>query len=198
MSFEIIGSSDSIAVDARVVAATNRNLMEEVSRGRFREDLYWRLNVVPVVLPPLRARVEDIPLLLNFYVDKLNGLYDRCVYLDETAMLRLCAYQWPGNVRELSNMVERLVIMAEKNTITGEDLPFNVSCVGGNQLPEMDSGCCNQDNLGSEVERLERRSILQALKETNGIQQKASKLLGITPRQLGYRIKKYGIDLRNL
>jgi Nif-specific regulatory protein len=197
-TFERIGSSESIAVDARVVAATNRNLMEEVSKGRFREDLYWRLNVVPVVLPPLRARVEDIPLLLNFYTDKLNGLYGRCVCLDEAAMLKLCAYQWPGNVRELSNMVERLVIMAEKNTITSQDLPFNVSTGAGTAFPVMDGGCSSQDNLGNEVERLERRSILQALRETNGIQQKASRLLGITPRQLGYRIKKYGIDLRNL
>ena len=113
-------------------------------------------------------------------------------------MLKLCAYQWPGNVRELSNMVERLVIMAEKNTITSQDLPFNVSTGAGTAFPVLDGGCSSQDNLGNEVERLERRSILQALRETNGIQQKASRLLGITPRQLGYRIKKYGIDLRNL
>jgi Nif-specific regulatory protein len=197
-SFERIGSSESIAVDARVVTATNRNLMEEVEKGRFREDLYWRLNVVPVVLPPLRARVEDIPLLLSFYVDKFNGLYDRSVFIGESAMMKLCAYHWPGNVRELSNMVERLVIMAEKNAVTSEDLPFNVSSGGSTRLPAVKGCGCSQEDLGSEVERLERRSILQALKETHGIQQKASRLLGITPRQLGYRIKKYEIDLRNL
>ena len=146
----------------------------------------------------MRARIEDIPLLLNFYIDKLNGLYDRCVRLDEAAVAELCVYQWPGNVRELSNMVERLVIMAEKDTISVEDLPSNVTSGVGAHFPVENNGGCIQENLGSEVERLERSSILQALRETNCIQQKASRLLGITPRQLGYRIKKYGIDLRNL
>ncbi len=197
-SFERIGSSESTAVDVRVVAATNRNLLEEVTRGNFREDLYWRLNVVPVLLPPLRSRAEDVPLLLNFYVDKFNRMYKHCVRLEEFAVSQLTEYDWPGNVRELSNMVERLVIMAEKDVICAEDLPFNFSSNAPTcQLP-LESEADYQENLGNEVERLERRHIVKALKENKGVQQRASKVLGITPRQLGYRIKKYGIDLHNL
>ena len=197
-SFERIGSSESVSVDVRVVAATNRNLLEEVNQGNFREDLYWRLNVVPVVLPPLRERAEDVPLLLNFYVNKFNQFYDRCVRIEDDAVAQLSAYQWPGNVRELSNMVERLVIMAEKELITEEDLPFSLSANSSSQATSLNVVCCTPDNLGHEVERLERRQIVRALKENRGVQQRASRVLGITPRQLGYRIKKYGIDLHNL
>ena len=197
-TIERIGSSQSVAVDARVVAATNRNLLEEVGRGNFREDLYWRLNVVPVLLPPLRNRREDIPLLLNFYVNKFNRLHHRCVQLDAAVTERLQGYQWPGNVRELSNMVERMVIMAEKETVTTEDLPFNISPPDSLHMSNLEVFSCEIGNLGSEVERLERRHIIKALKETNGVQQRASRVLGITPRQLGYRIKKFGIDVRDL
>jgi Nif-specific regulatory protein len=197
-SFERIGSSESTAVDVRVVAATNRNLLEEVTRGNFREDLYWRLHVVPVLLPPLRARPDDVPLLLNFYVNKFNRIHNRCVRVEETAVAKLIDYGWPGNVRELSNMVERLVIMAEKDTVAEEDLPFNFFANAPACNPVINTDACVQDNLGHEVERLERQHIVKALKENSGVQQRASRVLGITPRQLGYRIKKYGINLHNL
>ncbi len=196
-AFERIGSSTSRTVDARVVTATNRNLLDEVAKGNFREDLYWRLNVVPIVLPPLRERVEDVPLLLNFYVEKFNRIFNRSVYFHPDAACRLQGYAWPGNVRELANMVERLVIMAEKEIITEHDLPLNTVCRAP-RAETMENAAFVQDNLGSEVELLERRHIVQALKETNGVQQKASKALGITPRQLGYRIKKYEIDLKSI
>ncbi len=145
-SFERIGSSESTAVDVRVVAATNRNLLEEVTQGNFREDLYWRLNVVPVLLPPLRARPEDVALLLNFYVSKFNRLHNRCVRVEESAVAQLTTYEWPGNVRELSNMVERLVIMAEKDTISEEDLPFNFSTNAPACKTAMPIQPCAQDN----------------------------------------------------
>jgi len=196
-TFERIGSSTSIAVDARVVAATNRNLLEEVAKGCFREDLYWRLHVVPIVLPPLRDRGDDVPLLLRFYVDKFNCLYSRNVGLTEAAVSRLQAYAWPGNVRELANMVERLVIMAEGDVVAESDLPIGAAPSSLN-LPPREAFSCAQEDLGSEVERLERTHIIQALKQNKGIQQKASRVLGITPRQLGYRIKKYNINLKNL
>ena len=142
-TFERIGTSESSYVDARVVAATNRNLQDEVARGRFREDLYWRLNVVPIVMPPLRARRQDIPLLLNHYVEQFNRAYSRNVLLDNQAVNKLQDYPWPGNVRELANMVERLVIMCEKNEITEEDLPANVAdievvrCIHGDAAPQV-------------------------------------------------------------
>ena len=197
-NFERIGSSESVFVDVRVVAATNRNLLEEVANGHFREDLYWRLNVVPVELPPLRDRAEDVPLLLDFYIDKFNRMYDRCVRLDPAAVERLTQYHWPGNVRELSNLVERLVIMAERDGVTKEDLPCNLSACVSKPATAADAVDNGHEDLGSEVERLERRHIIQALRENSGIQQRASRALGITPRQLGYRLKKYGIDLRKI
>ena len=197
-SFERIGSSESVKVDARVVAATNRNLLEEVGRGNFREDLYWRLNVVPVELPPLRARSEDVPLLLDFYMKKFNRTYQRNVSFEPSVIDILVQYKWPGNVRELANMVERLVIMAERDEITPEDLPFGFSGGSVTALPEVNVPSDSGINLGGEVEQLERRRIVKALRENKGVQQRASKVLGLTPRQLGYRIKKYGIDLRKL
>jgi Nif-specific regulatory protein len=197
-SFERIGSSESISVNARVVAATHRNLREEVDKGNFREDLYWRLNVVPVLLPALRDRVEDVPLLLDFYINRFNDSYGRTLRITESALARLCAYHWPGNVRELSNLVERLVIMTERDIVTEEDLPF-AFCVNSPAGISSVAGVCSPpEDLGIEVAQLERRQILKALKVSGGVQQKASGILGITPRQLGYRIKKYGIDLHNL
>jgi Nif-specific regulatory protein len=196
--FERVGSSDSNLLDVRVVAATHRNLMEEVIKGTFREDLFWRLNVVPIVLPPLRDRAEDIPLLLNYYLEKFNRLHHRDVHLDLAVVLRLKAYSWPGNVRELANTVERLVIMTDRETITEADLPANILCPaapygnGGQRCP------LPAEALGDQVQQLELRQIVQALKEADGIQQHAARTLGITPRQLGYRIRKYQIDLRHL
>ena len=196
-TFERIGSSTSVVVNVRVVTATNRNLLQEIAKGCFREDLYWRLNVVPIVLPPLRQRRDDVPLLLDFYVEKFNLLYDRYVRLTDSAVDRLKDYTWPGNVRELGNLVERLVIMADSELVAEGDLPFNAQF---RELPEQakEQPSCVREDLGSEVERLERMHIIQALKQNRGIQQRASKDLGITPRQLGYRIKKYEIDVKSL
>jgi len=195
-SFERIGSSKSVIVDVRVVAATHRNLHAEVIDGKFREDLYWRLNVVPVELPPLRERTEDVPLLLEFYLKKFNRLHHRSVRIEPSAMKQLMAYTWPGNVRELANMVERLVVMSEKEVIEKEDIQFTQFTDTSSQLTVKSLDAAAQDKLGIEVERLERVKIIKALKDNRGIQLRASRALGITPRQLGYRIKKYGIELK--
>lgn len=196
-TFEPIGTSESIQVNVRVVAATNRNLLEEIAKGRFREDLYWRLNVVPIVIPPLRFRAGDVSQLLNFYLQKFNAGHQRKIHFSDAAIEDLCGYHWPGNVRELANMVERLVIMAERDEITQADLPSFVK--GESVVSAQPNGkTALTENLGNEVERLERSQIVQALKTCNGIQQRASHLLGITPRQLAYRIKKYGINPRRL
>lgn len=194
--FERIGSSESMSVHARIVAATNRNLFEEVRKGTFREDLYWRLNVVPVELPPLRDRAEDIPLLLDFYMDKFNRMYDRRVRLGQTAIDRLTAYRWPGNVRELANFVERLVIMTEKDVIIGDELPFHPASNTSESIPVSTIPIPGNVNLVGEIEGLERSRIIKALRENNGVKQRAARSLGVTPRQLGYRIKKYGIVLK--
>ena len=197
-SFERIGSSETLQANARVVAATHRNLPEEVAKGNFREDLYWRLNVVPVELPPLRSRAEDIPLLLDYYICKFNRMYDRRVQFAPMVIGQLTRYQWPGNVRELSNIVERLVIMAEKETILLEDLPFGFSAKKTGLLPVPADTSDRQGDLENEIEQLERLRIIRALKDCRCIQERASAVLGLTPRQLGYRIKKYKIDLRTI
>ncbi len=197
-SFERIGSSRSQSVDVRVVAATNRDLESEVRRGNFREDLYWRLNVVPIVLPPLRKRREDILLLASHYLQKFNQIYGQAVRMDDEALAALTQYRWPGNVRELANTIERFVIMADKALIGQEDLPTNLTMAPTIRPPVPDASNGNGDNLNQEVQALEKKRIIKALRENNCIQNRASLALGITPRQLGYRIKKYQIDLRKI
>ncbi len=197
-SFERIGSSRSQAVNVRVVAATNRDLESEVQRGNFREDLYWRLNVVPIVLPPLRERREDIPLLAAHYLAKFNQAYGQSVRLEDNALAALFQYRWPGNVRELANTIERFVIMAEKDRIRLADLPANLTLERDIGIPEGGALTGQEENLHREVEQLEKKRIIKALQENNLIQNRASLALGITPRQLGYRIKKYQIDLRKI
>ncbi|MFZ2632387.1 MAG: sigma 54-interacting transcriptional regulator [Desulfosalsimonadaceae bacterium] len=197
-SFEKIGSTSSVQVDVRVVAATNRNLFEEVRKGHFREDLYWRLNVVPIVLPPLRKRTGDIPLLADHYLHKFNQLYHRRVRISPKAMELLEYYSWPGNVREFANTIERLVIMLESDIVTPDDLPFNLNP----ELKEKPVICpgsmAEKTDLKKEIESIEREQIIRALKDNNYIQNRASRSLGITLRQFGYRLKKYDINFKRL
>ncbi len=192
-TFERVGSSRSMKADVRIIAATNRNLEEEARKGTFRADLYWRLNVVAIVLPPLRERQKDVPLLVDYYLKKFNKAYGKNVRAGAAVMESMVKYPWPGNVRELANTIERLVIMAEKDLLETEDLPYNLVSEGV-VLPQshaFDAGT----SLGAEVKTLERQRIIKALKDNNFIQQKTALALGITPRKLAYRIKKYGIDL---
>ena len=197
-TFERIGSAEPITVDVRVVAATNRNLLEKIRKGNFREDLYWRLNVVPIVLPPLKDRKEDIPLLIEHYLKKFNKLYHRNIRLADSAISGLMQYQWPGNVRELANMIERFVIMAEYDIIGPEDLPLNLKLDSEMMLFTPSSSNTESASLNFEIQHLERERIIAALKKNNFNQQKTSLALGISPRQLGYRIKKYGIAYKRL
>lgn len=197
-TFERIGSSTPIHVDVRVVTATNRNLLDEVKKGNFREDLYWRLNVVPIVLPPLRERVADIPLLLDFYAEKFNQRNGCHVHISESAISSLMRYSWPGNVRELANAVERLVVMAENDTILLEDLPASLKTSRDNGPAPNRVSSPDGDNMREEVERLEKGEIIRALRENNFVKQRAARMLGITPRQLSYRVTKYAIDMRKL
>ncbi len=192
-TFERVGSSKNMKADVRIIAATNRNLEEEARKGNFRSDLYWRLNVVSIVLPPLRERLKDIPLLADFYLKKFNRAYGKDVRAGAAAMESMVKYSWPGNVRELANTLERLVIMAEKDVIETEDLPYNLVSEG--VTPHQRSVFDTDTSLGNEVKNLERQRIIKALRENNFVQQKTAYALGITPRKLAYRIKKYNIDL---
>ena len=185
--FESVGSEKTIKVDVRIIAATSRNLEHFVSQGKFREDLYYRLNVIPLLLPPLREREEDIPLLIDYFLKKFNQENDRSVVLEKNALQVLLNYNWPGNVRELENTIERLVIMSRGNKINVPDLPASLSI---RRMKSSDSLV----SLTTNVEEIERVNILDALDKTGWVQAKAARLLGITPRQIGYKIKKYGIE----
>lgn len=198
-SFERLGGTKSIKVDVRIIAATHKNLEEMVEKGLFREDLYWRLNVVPLFIPPLRERKEDIPLLIEHFLQKFNHYYAKNVKFTSEAIEKLIHYPFPGNVRELENLVERLVLLSEKDSIESFEVEkfliyknFSQSLDQTNLNPKSSS---TSKGLLNEIEALEKQKILKALRECNFNQSKAAKILGLTRRQLNYRLKKYFKDL---
>jgi len=191
-----LGDSGSKTVDVRIIAATSKNLRQEVAAGRFREDLFYRLNVMPVSLPPLRDRTDDIPLLCDFFIKKFNEKFGKKVKrISSDAMNRLLFYHWPGNVRELENTMERAVILTEDPVISPEVLHMeysqeNTPGFGENENPDESGG----HSLKAAKERLEKKYIIRALKETNGNRTQTSKLLGISHPSLLSKMKQYGIS----
>ncbi|NCO84542.1 MAG: nif-specific transcriptional activator NifA [Nitrospirae bacterium CG02_land_8_20_14_3_00_44_33] len=188
--FERVGGEKTTKVDVRLIAATSRNLEALVSEGKFREDLYYRLNVVPVFLPSLREKIEDLPLLVEYFLKKYNEENHKSVSITSDTLNVLVSYDWPGNVRELENTIERLVVMSRQKVITPSDLPFNIR----DYTLRAKYASQIKDALPSTIEDIEKTKILDAIKRTGGIQAKAARLLGITPRQIGYKIKKYNIQ----
>lgn len=186
--FERVGSERTTKVDVRLVAATSRNLEELILKGKFREDLFYRLNVVPIFMPPLRERKEDIPLLVESFLKRFNEENNKNVSLSPEALRVLVDYSWPGNVRELENAMERLVVMSGRDVIKPTDLPINIKIPSHN-------GILQKESLMAGIEDIERSSILDALEKSGGVQVKAARMLGITPRQIGYKIKKYAIEV---
>jgi DNA-binding NtrC family response regulator len=185
-SFERLGSSKTIDVDVRLIGATNRDLSEMIKDNSFREDLYYRLNVIPINMPPLRERRGDIKLLAEHFLAR----YAPAKKLSAAAMEELENYPWPGNVRELQNTIERTTILCHENLVDADDLPEEVrrrttTAVDGIKLPAD----------GVEMEEVERGLITQALERTNGNRTRAAALLGISRHTLLYRIDKYGITL---
>lgn len=179
-----VGSSQKMAVDVRITSATNRDLVKEIQEGRFREDLYYRLKVVPILVPPLRERRDDILPLVHFFLTHFSekNSMDKPELLDDARQF-LLRYDWPGNVRELKNTIERAVIVCEDNLITIEDLGF--------LEPEQESLAAGSD--GSLAE-LEREEILRVLRQFDGNKTRAAKQLGINRKTLREKLKKYGID----
>jgi Nif-specific regulatory protein len=196
-SFERLGGTKSLKVDVRIIAATHRNLEEMVKVGLFREDLYWRLNVVPLFIPPLRERPEDIPLLIDHFLKKFNLLYKKDLKIQPEAVERLLSYTFPGNVRELENLIERLVLLTERDHIDTEDVdrvlrlkdPASQDLSLKNRALKTDQS--KKGGLLSELEELEKEKIIAVLKACNYNQSKAARELGLTRRQLSYRIQKY-------
>ncbi|MGV1098015.1 nif-specific transcriptional activator NifA [Thiovibrio sp. JS02] len=211
--FERLGGTQTIKVNVRIIAATNRSLEECVEQGTFRADLFYRLNVVPVVLPPLRERREDIPLLLDHFLRESNRMNSRDVRLSSPVVQLLCAYHWPGNVRELQNLLERLVIMADSDTIVSQELPSYVTAAPETTEPNAPS--CRMPTAGAgradtgresptaidkpkSLRDMEKEELLTALKRHGWVQARAARELGLTQRQMGYRIKKFAIALPRL
>jgi len=192
-AFERVGGSRSLTVDVRIIAATNADLEEAVRARRFREDLYYRLHVVPVVLPPLRERKEDIPLLVGHFLQRFNAENRKGLKISSAAMDLIVGYDWPGNVRELENCIERMVVMARREVVAPEDVPLPISLHTPVPTPRVPLPETPAATLPRAVAEIERERLLEALRRSGGVQTRAAALLGITPRQLGYKLKKYHI-----
>jgi two-component system, NtrC family, response regulator PilR len=186
-TFRRIGGGEDIKVDVRIISATNQNLKEKVKKGEFREDLYFRLNVIPIHMPPLRQRKEDIPLLTRHFIEKYAREFGKEVRtISSYAMELLMEYAFPGNIRELENIIERGVAMETSNIILPENLMLST---------ELDIDIPDQGiDLTAELEKIEKKTIEKALQKTKGIKTKAAELLGITSDSLKYRIEKLGVE----
>jgi two-component system NtrC family response regulator len=192
MEFERVGGTRTIKVDVRVVAASNRELKEEVEAGRFREDLFYRLNVVHLNLPPLRHRQEDIPLLASHFISKYvkENLRDKTRITPE-ALKVLVQYAWPGNVRELENVIERAVILCSNNVISPHDLPGELAPSPSESKLEIDRFIPLHTPLPEALDTIEEQMIRRALEKSGQVQVRAAEILGITKSLLQYKLKKY-------
>jgi Nif-specific regulatory protein len=187
-------------VDVRIIAATNRPLEQEIEEGRFREDLYYRLNVLPVQMPPLRERKEDIPDLVRFMAQRIGAKQGRSLEVTESALRLLVRHDWPGNVRELENTVERAAIMTDSGVIDrdvvvdagladGFEAPAPAGTAPGPAPPPADLDDPDMD---------ERERVIAALEQAGWVQAKAARLLGMTPRQVAYRVRMLNIKVRRI
>ena len=186
-SFKRVGGLNDIRVNVRVIAATNRNLEQSVKEGKFREDLYYRLQVMPIVLPPLRERTGDIPLLARYYIDTFNREFRKKIKgVTAEAIALLEKYHWPGNVREMRNVVERAMLLARGDKLEAAD--FNL--IGGTSAPAL----FELPAQGVNLEEVEKQLLLQALSRADGNQTHAGQLLGLNRDQVRYRIEKFGLQ----
>jgi Nif-specific regulatory protein len=221
--FERVGGNKSIKVDVRVIAATNRNMEEDVAKGVFRADLYYRVNVVSIFLPPLRERIEDIPPLVEHFLDKFNKENERKVSISLEAMAVMLKCSWPGNVRELENCVERTATMTRTNSIKDVDLPCQQNkcfsqalqhygqvqkvipialaepAAGATNLPQTSGSESDEANAAVEPALMtERERLVWAMEQCGWVQAKAARLLNLTPRQIGYALSRYNIEVKRL
>lgn len=188
--FVRVGGGKTISVDVRLISATNKNLEELMARGAFRSDLFYRINVVPVTIPPLRKRKEDILLLAKHFLDKHAGVGKKKI--SPEAMDILIAYDWPGNVRELENIIERIVVLTTSDTITPDDVPSSLKTESRVELIKL--GVLDGRISFEDAEKeFERDIIIEALKKSNFVQTRAADLLGISRRILKYKMDKYSI-----
>lgn len=186
--FERVGSASTIAVDVRIIATSNRNLKEYIAEGRFREDLFYRLNVIPIHLPPLEERIEDIPNLIDHFIDKYNSENGRIIKGIEAPALRMfMKYHWPGNVRELENLVERAVVTSKSDYLTEDDFPVELALGRvGDDVPGL--------RVPMRLEEGNKYLILKTLEKYNGNKTKAAEALGITTRTIRNKLQEYSVD----
>ena len=192
--FYRVGGSTTIKVDVRFIASTNQNLEKMVQEGRFREDLYYRLNVFTLHQPPLRERKEDIPLLVEYFLQKLAKEVD----ISSVALQMMMAYAWPGNIRELKNIIESAAVIAENGFIEPAQLPAKITGVFNNSESNTVSLPAANLPLDERLKEIEKSMIIEALRKTGGVQVRATELLGINQRSLWHRIKKHGIDVKSI
>jgi two-component system, NtrC family, response regulator PilR len=193
-TFRRIGGAEDIKVDVRIISATNQNLQERVKTGEFREDLYYRLNVIPIFIPPLRQRREDIPLLIENFIAKYAKMFNKEIRnISSYAMELLMNYNFPGNIRELENIIERSVAMESSNIILPESLALYSNTADGESkfdIEVTEKGI----NLNTEMEKIERKMIEKALQRAKGSKKRTAELLNITFDSLRYRMEKLGIE----
>ena len=186
-SFRRLGGGSDIRVDVRLIAATNRNLEDEVAKHRFRADLFFRLNVLPIAMPALRTHADDIPLLVEYFIDSFNTEFrKRVLGATPAAYTVLQAYGWPGNVRELRNVIERAMLLSDGERLDARDFAAMAKPVGADNDFELPA-------TGVDLEQIERTLLVQALRRCNGNQTRAGALLGLNRDQIRYRIEKYGL-----
>ena len=188
--FERVGGAKTVKVNVRLVAATNRDLEQMVKDGEFREDLYYRLNVIPIDLPPLRERGEDIKQLVNFFLERAIKNHKKRVLITDEAMDKLMMYPWPGNVRELENTIERIVLMGDESGISASDMQLLLPALKSEKLLDV---CKSIPFENRTLEELEKEAIESAIERCGGSSNEAAKMLGITVRQIRYKLEKYGI-----
>ncbi|MGA2467494.1 MAG: sigma-54 dependent transcriptional regulator [Thermodesulfobacteriota bacterium] len=191
--FNRVGGSEKIKVDVRLIAATNKDLNQLIKKGSFREDLYYRINVFPIVIPPLGGRKEDIPLLIDHFISKFNIENNKNVKgISKEALELMMQYKWPGNIRELGSMIERMIALTSNDYIQANEIPFSLK-----NIPKIEG--LKESVFNGKVsflqaeEEFEREIILDALKRTNYIQSHAAELLGISRRILKYKMDRLGI-----
>jgi two-component system response regulator AtoC len=191
-TFRRVGGTEDLQVDVRIVAATNRRLEDEVAEGRFRADLFYRLRVLPIELPPLRHRASDIPLLATAFIERFNAEFGKRVDgLSAEALAMLHQHSWPGNVRELLNVIERAVLLTEGRAISPEVLPPEISHSGpAAERP----GAFELGPEGVDLDRLERDLLMEALSRAEGNRTEAGRLLGLSRHQIRNRLRKYGVE----
>ena len=192
--FYRVGGTETVNVDTRIIAATNRDLREEVAQGRFREDLFYRLNVVPVRMPALRERCDDIPLLVDRFAERISDRMDReRVKISEAALATLQRWPWPGNIRELDNAIERAVLLCDGNEVVAEDLPLEYREHTGSAPEAGASDGLLKDRVRQATRKIEHDAIAAALEVTGGNVTQAAKRLGLSRRGLQLKMKELGI-----